>query len=332
MARRPLAIALMAIAVMAPARGVQAAASSCDIKNVPRIVAVADAHGAYERYVEILTAAGVIGPNQRWSGGRTHFVQLGDMVDRGAGSRKILDLVRRLEREAPRSGGAVHVLLGNHEVMRMLGDLRYVTPGEYEAFTTRDSEDLRARYLATIRAEERDAAARELPPGSIELQQAFGPRGDYGKWLRGLDVVARINGVLFLHGGISPAVAPMTCEQINDTVHRELAGERPDARGLATREDGPLWYRGLAQEPDDFASSVDAILASQKASAIVVGHTVSPTGRIRVRFGGKVLQLDTGMQPAYVTNGHASALVIEDGHATAIYDDRAEAIDVPALR
>jgi hypothetical protein len=215
--------------------------------------------------------------------------------------------------------------------MRMLGDLRYVTPGEYQAFTTRDSEDLRARYLASVKAADREAVARDLPPGSIEMQQAFGPRGDYGKWLRGLDTVAKIDGVLFLHGGISPAVAAIPCDQINETVRRELAGDHPLAQGLATREDGPLWYRGLAQEPDDFAASVDTILAAQKASAIVVGHTVSPTGRIRVRFGGKVLQIDTGMQPAYVANGHASALVIENGQVSAIYDDRRELLDAPAL-
>jgi len=93
-----------------------------------------------------------------------------------------------------------------------------------------------------------------------------------------------------------------------------------------TRVDGPLWYRGLAEESDAFAPTVDDILAKQKASAIVVGHTVTPDGRVRVRFGGKVIQIDTGMQPAYVQNGRASALQIDHGTLTAIYADRRDVV------
>src|SRR6187397_2499035 len=126
-----------------------AAPSACAIDGVARIVAVGDAHGAYDRYVAILRAAGLIDDRQRWAGGRTHLVQTGDLLDRGAGSRQILDLLRRLERDAESKGGAVHVLLGNHEVMRMLGDLRYVSPGEYQGFATRDSEALRQQLAET---------------------------------------------------------------------------------------------------------------------------------------------------------------------------------------
>ena len=46
-------------------------------------------------------------------------------------SRKVLDLLMRLESEARAAGGAVHVVLGNHEVMNIAGDLRYVSTEEY---------------------------------------------------------------------------------------------------------------------------------------------------------------------------------------------------------
>jgi hypothetical protein len=87
---------------------------------------------------------------------------------------------------------------------------------------------------------------------------------------------------------------------------------------LAAREDGPLWYRGLMQISED---DVTDILAKQQARALVVGHTVAQSGRITTRFGGKVIAIDTGMQPAYVPDGRASALEIRQETVTAIYTD-----------
>jgi len=128
---------------------------------------------------------------------------------------------------------------------------------------------------------------------------------------------------MFVHGGISPAVAPLGCAAINDQVQRELTSELDKTRAaplasLTARVDGPPWYRGLAQEPDAFASQVGEILAALGARAIVVGHTVTPSGRITTRFEGRVIELDTGMQPAYVTGGRASALELKGDEATAI--------------
>src|SRR5436190_1612273 len=124
----------LVLVVMAAAGGrAPLAAPACQLTGIDRIVAVGDVHGAYDRYVEILRTAGLLDDRLRWTGGRAHLVQLGDIVDRGPDSLKALDLLDRLEKDASRAGGAVHALLGNHEVMRMLGDLRFATAGEYEA-------------------------------------------------------------------------------------------------------------------------------------------------------------------------------------------------------
>src|SRR6516225_11795598 len=134
--RRSYAVAIVLLVLAAP-RGVPhivAATAPCEIDGIERIVAVGDVHGAYDRFVAILRTAGVIDEQLHWAAGKTHLVQLGDVVDRGPDSRKALDLLRRLEAEAPPAGGQVHALLGNHEVARMLGDFRLVTPGEYAAF------------------------------------------------------------------------------------------------------------------------------------------------------------------------------------------------------
>src|SRR5581483_3179253 len=311
------------------------AASSCEFDNVDRVVAVGDVHGAFDRYQEILRSANIIDAAGHWSGGATHFVQVGDMVDRGDDSRKVLDFARRLEKEAQSAGGRAHILLGNHEVARMLGDLRLTTAGEYAAFAGADAETARQRYLRSVTTRsdaERDQLLKDTPLGWFEMRQAFGRDGDYGKWLRDLPVTVTIDGFAFVHGGISPAVAPMGCGAINAQIKRELTSDLDKTRqaplaSLAARVDGPLWYRGLAQEPETFAPQVADILAKMHARAIVVAHTVSSTGRIATRFDGRVIQIDTGMQPAYVPNGRASALEItKGGNVAAIYVDRRDVV------
>jgi Calcineurin-like phosphoesterase len=313
------------------------AANVCEWNGVERIVAVADVHGAYDRYREILKTAGVIDAGDQWSGGKTHFVQLGDVVDRGDDSRKALDLLRRLEREAQAAGGYSHMLLGNHEAGRMLGDMRLTAPGEYAAFTNPDSPSTREKYLRMLNqpsGTDRDESMRHTPLGMIELRQAFGRDGEYGRWLRQLPVVIKINGFVFAHGGVSPAVAPLGCAAINEQVRRELTSDLDKTRAaplasLVARVDGPLWYRGLAQEPETFGPQVTEVLSKLGARALIVGHTLSTTGRIATRFDGRVIQLDTGMQPAYVHDGRASALEIRGGEATAIYTDRRDPIALP---
>jgi len=228
----------------------------------------------------------------------------------------------------------VHVLLGNHEAMRMLGDMRYVSPGEYEAFVTSESREIRQRYLQKLTDEERASVGAGMPLGFLEMRVAFGRGGEYGNWLHRLDTVIRVNDVLFLHGGLSPEVAQMPCDAINDTVRRELTTEIDKTRAaplqsLVASENGPLWYRGMTKEPDEFMPKLDEILALQGAKAVVVGHTVQQNGRILKRFGGKVFVLDTGMQPAYLPTGRASALEIKGGVFTAIYTDRREVLLEP---
>lgn len=307
---------------------------------------MADVHGAHDRFVAILRAAGLIDDRERWSGGRAILVQTGDVVDRGAASRRTLDLLRRLEGEASRAGGRVHALLGNHETMRMMGDLRDVSAGEYAAFRTDGSEELRERYYRVLR----DRAATQAkatgepfvedtfratflkgtPLGFTELVLAFAPDGEYGRWLREHDTMVKINDIVFIHGGISPALAPTGCAAINTTVRAELKAEAPptDPQQLATlltvREDGPLWYRGLAlQDESAFAPEVDAVLQKLSAGMIVVGHSVAGGGQVKTRFGGRVVQLDTGMLDGkFFPGGRASALEIRDGKLTAIYEDR----------
>ena len=289
----------------------------CALEGVPRIVAVGDVHGDYGAFTRILRAAGVIDARDRWAGRDTHLVQTGDVLDRGPESRRVLDLLRRLERDAPKAGGRVLPLVGNHEVMRLLGDLRNVHPSEIDAFRTSHSSDVRDMMRVPP----------ETPLGLVEMLKAFSAKGEYGRWIRNGVAAARINGILFVHGGVSARVAPLRCEGINSGIRADLTTgfERMQAApldSLAMSEDGPLWYRGLAREPEEmFEPEVEKILAAVGARAIVIGHTVSETGRIHPRFHGRVVQVDTGMLSTVYKGGRGSALEIVGDRWTAIYED-----------
>ena len=75
------------------------------------------------------------------------LVQMGDVVDRGPDSLKIIHDLMKLQREAPKRGGQVIVVLGNHEAMMMTDDMRYVHPGEYAAFADREFRSAAGPHL-----------------------------------------------------------------------------------------------------------------------------------------------------------------------------------------
>jgi hypothetical protein len=102
---------------------------------------------------------------------------------------------------------------------------------------------------------------------------------------------------------------------------------------LSAAEDGPLWYRGLAQEPEDtFAPVLASLLEKTRVRAFVIGHTPSLPGRVVTRFGGRVVQIDGGMLAGeFFPKGAPVALEVRGSEMTAIYLDRRERIDTPAL-
>jgi hypothetical protein len=319
------------------------AASVCALETSERIVAVADVHGAYDRFVAILRAAGLVDGRARWSGGRAVLVQTGDVLDRGPQSKRVLDLLRQLERDAERAGGRVHALLGNHEVMRLVGQWNDVSPAEYAAFRTHDSNDVREQLYAIVStdaakraraaSEPFDASAfrrhfmKEIPLGYVEMRQAFAPKGTYGEWLRQRPAMVMINGVAFVHGGIDAESAALGCEAINTAVRQDVSIVDPTLDQikamLAGKETGPLWYRGLVQGPAP--GDVVGVFERLGARALVVGHTPVTGTPVAPRFENRVFPIDTGMLGGkFYPQGFSSALEINGDSVTAIYVDRRE--------
>lgn len=211
-----------------------AAAQQYTWTDVPRIVALSDPHGAYEAMVRTLVNAEVIDGAGNWSGGGTHLVIVGDLMDRGADSRKIMDLLMQLEEQSIADGGMVHTLLGNHEVMNLTGDLRYVAPAEYAAFAADEPEKERERWYrifvaAQLRIGKPDEEAlraefrKERPPGFFGHRYAFSSEGKYGKWLLAKPLIVVLNGNAFVHGGLSPLVAELGLEGLNKTLGSQVA-------------------------------------------------------------------------------------------------------------
>jgi Calcineurin-like phosphoesterase len=279
--------------------------------GVGRVVVVGDLHGDYAKFQAQLVQAGLIDAAGAWTGGKAHLVQLGDVPDRGAETRRILDLLIRLERQARRAGGYVHALIGNHESMNMEGDLRYVTPAEFAAFADAKSLARRDAYYKTLVAALKakpppaglpvfDAAYRakfdaEHPLGWVEHRQAWSPRSAYGRWIATHDAVIRVDDALYLHGGLGPAYLPFDAETMNNAVRAALMHKPPTPRGppdILWHEEGPLWYRGLAQaEEAAEAPHLAALLAKHGVRHIIIGHT-KRYPMINVRFDGAVILTD----------------------------------------
>ena len=137
----------------------------------------------------------------------------------------------KLEQQAPASGGAVHLLLGNHEVMNLVGDLRYVARGEYAAFADEEDAEERARWFEHFRAANAGAADDETlradfenkaPPGFFAHRRAFRADGYYGQWLLEKPLLVVIDGTAFVHGGLSPMVADLGLQGVNERLRFEL--------------------------------------------------------------------------------------------------------------
>jgi hypothetical protein len=194
-------------------------------KGVQRIVALGDVHGAYEPLKSLLIETELVDSDLNWIGGEDHLVLCGDLTDRGPHDRAVLDLLIDLERQARKNGGRVHAVLGNHDVMNLVRDFRYVSEQSYADFAKDESQKERDRVwrqfkvrYAQDEGEDQDlqqAFEERYPPGFFSRIKAFGLEGKYGSWLIERPAVVQVNGVVFVHGGLTPEVAQRGIDGIN---------------------------------------------------------------------------------------------------------------------
>lgn len=253
---------------------------------------MADTHGEFSIATELLMRHNVIGPDLRWGFGKGRLVVLGDMFDRGENHTEMLWLLFKLEAEARRIGGAVHVLLGNHEALVMSADERYLAP----------------KYLKV-----RDALKA---PSYAALWDASSM---LGQWLRTRPAVMKVGDYLCLHGGLSRDVVDrkLGLPELNGAVRASLGERRSESFAMGSR--GPLWYRGYFPEEarrvgDPVATSedVDAILGFYGAKRIFVGHTRVPT--VTPLYDGRVVAVQVYPHiDAATSKPEMQALLVKNG-------------------
>ncbi|KAF9366011.1 hypothetical protein BGX34_006896 [Mortierella sp. NVP85] len=98
------------------------------------MVAVGDLHSDLPQTLAVLRMAHLVDEDGNWSGGRDTLVQTGDIVDRGPDTIAIYELFEKLRIQAKAVGGKIVNLYGNHEVMNLGQDLRYVTEEDFMSF------------------------------------------------------------------------------------------------------------------------------------------------------------------------------------------------------
>ena len=317
-------------ALMLAALGSVVAGAASGASPAQRIVAVGDLHGDFGAWQDIARGAGLIDQGGHWAAGSSILVQMGDITDREPDSLKIIRSLQQLAREAPRKGGKVYVILGNHEAMNLLGDNRYTTPGEYAAFADSQSDVRRDRVFEANRAsaeafyksrnpamtaaEVRAQWMSEHPLGWVEHTLAWSPSGELGRWASANPAILKLGDTLFVHGGISAEYAKEPLEAINARVAKAMAAADESQSSILLDPLGPLWYRGLVTTDADARAKRAAItpppspltagqelglvLASYGAKRLIVAHTPSLKG-VQIFSGGQLADIDTGNSRYY---------------------------------
>ena len=242
-------------------------------KGVRKLAAISDIHGQYDLMVRLLMANGVIDNRNNWAFGDGHLVVLGDVFDRGDEVVDILWLIHKLEKQAGDTNGKVHYLLGNHEVMNLQNDLRYVNK----------------KYRITT-------ALTRTPYPSL-----FGPDTYLGRWLRTKPVSVTINDMVFVHAGFSETCLNLglSLEQINAAFREKIIDQTEQAivadPVLFTLygEMGPIWYRGYFEEGFTKKRAHDMVKRFGKKH-IVIGHTPGPA--VRALYRMRILAIDSTIQ------------------------------------
>lgn len=257
------------------------------IVGASRIVAVGDLHGDLSATLKVLSCAGLVNADSgRWIGGTSRLVQLGDVLDRGREEAEIFSLLRSLRAEAAAAGGSVHTLLGNHEVLNVIG-----------------------RAGPFIHA----SAQTSFGPDRVA---AFAPGSELACELADFPVLLIIDDTAFVHAAVPPGATLESVARLNAEARAWLLGERRlPPRSLVISNGSPVWDRSYSSpsdiEPEPWqCDELRATLGRLGVSRMVVGHT--PQCHVNCACDGLVWRCDTGMS-AYVMDGRIEALEIADG-------------------
>lgn len=254
----------------------------------PRQLILSDFEGNFAGFRNMLQANGVIDKDLNWTFGNGHLVLIGDFVDRGDRVTELLWLIYSLEDKAKAAGGYVHYILGNHEIMVLSGDRRYVHP-RYK---------LSAGLLGTT------------------YEGLFSEHSELGRWLRTKNIMQKIGENLFVHAGVSDELNKLrlsvqSINQLARPFYADSLYKYPDKKLPVLYGDfGPFWYRGYYQNPHpevDLGAQVNKTLSRYRVKHVFTGHSIV-ADTISVWHGGRVINTDV-----HHADGKSEAVLVENG-------------------
>jgi hypothetical protein len=258
-----------------------------DWNTSDNIFAISDIEGEFDNLRSLLIAAMVIDSNYRWTFHKGHLVVCGDLFDRGLDVAPELWLLYKLEEEAKIDGGYVHVILGNHDIMNLSGDLRYVQQKYF-------SNSLKM---------------------NLEYKSLYSKDTELGRWLRSKNIIERIGDNLCMHAGLSPEVLAlkMSLSDINKTSRPYYDRAESDQVFKDTLlnallgDYGLFWYRGYFLAPRIAQATVDSTLSLYGCNHIIVGHTITKSN-IASYYNGRIIGIDVNEH-----EGHTEGILLEAG-------------------
>jgi calcineurin-like phosphoesterase family protein len=284
---------------------------SFQLPAAERIIAIGDLHGDVSALRAALSLGGAIDPAGRWIGKNLVVVQTGDQLDRGDDEPQILDLFARLRAEAQAAGGAVHVLNGNHEVMNVQADFRYVTPDGFHDFSAGHPDALHAQLTANLAPERRGRTAAFLPGGEVATRLAVQP------------IAIQVGANVFVHGGVLEQHVRYGLGRINQETREWMTGAPTrEAPASLSNSQAPIWVRDYSDgtPPPANCAELGRVLTALSAQRMVVGHTVQQQG-INSACDGKIWRIDVGLSRFY--GGKPSVLEIRGDQLRALNESTA---------
>ncbi|KAI3716407.1 hypothetical protein L1987_67266 [Smallanthus sonchifolius] len=297
-----------------------------------RLVAIGDLHGDLQKSKQSLRLAGLIDSHDHWCGGDSTLVQVGDVLDRGGQELKILYFLEKLKRQAVKSGGNVITMNGNHEIMNVDGDFRYVTPSGLDEFTNWAYWFCIGNSIKSLcdGLEKPKDLYRGIPSSFPRLKQKYAsgfrsriaalrPNGPIAaRFLSKNLTVVVVGESVFVHGGVLPGHVVYGLERINLEVRDWISGLRERVTSSLVRGRNSLvWLRMFSTTEVCDCTALQHVLSTiPGARRMIMGHTIQQAG-INAVCDNRALRIDVGMSKGCI-NGLPEVLEISDGSGVRI--------------
>ncbi|PIN06457.1 Protein-tyrosine-phosphatase [Handroanthus impetiginosus] len=279
-----------------------------------RLIAIGDIHGDLPKAKMALKLAGLIGADDRWSGGSTAVVQVGDIFDRGGDEIKLLYFFEKLKREAAKAGGLVITMNGNHEIMNVDADFRFATPEGLKEFENWGMWQRVGNYMKklcdgidenVIIRDLFDGVPDEFPrikpeflDGTRARFAALRPNGLIStRFLSKNQTVVVVGDSVFAHGGLLQKHVLHGLERVNNEVRDWILGLKKVENHLVRGKKSIVWLRsfsnGLVKDSD--CSILEHVLETiPGVRRLIMGHTIQKDG-INAVCSSRAIRIDVGM-------------------------------------